>query len=285
MTPTEAPSIGNESGACQLGKTAEVYNRLLACLLPERCANCGAVPARGLCQPCRSGLRPVPTPCRGCGLAQPVARCPREGARWSVSSVVAPLRYESPLDGYIHALKFLSHRRMGRALGLVLAEILRAEEILGAVSALIPVPLHAERLRQRGFNQAYEIARPIAATMNLTLVTSGVKRSVPTQAQTLVDAYRRSTNVEYAFRAHGRFEGATIAIIDDVITTGATINSLARDLRRAGAADVHAWCLARVEPSLGSEEIVQHDADKDAHPHGSVVSEREEATHRIAIPD
>ena len=249
MTPTSAPSIGNASGACQLGKTARVYNRLLAYLLPERCANCRGVPARGLCPTCRAGLIPVPTPCRGCGLAEPVARCPREGASWSVSAVVAPWRYEYPLDRYIHALKFLSDRRMGRALGLLLAEYLKEDQTVGPVSALIPVPLHAKRLRQRGFNQAYEIARPIAAMRNLALLTSGVKRAVPTQAQTLVDAQRRKSNVACAFRVHRRLDGLTVAVIDDVITTGATVNSLARALRLAGAANVHVWAVTRAEPS------------------------------------
>jgi len=162
---------------------------------------------------------------------------------------MAPLRYEYPLDRYIHALKFLPDRRMGRALGLLLADHLATNGADASVSALVPVPLHRRRLLQRGFNQAFEIARPIASGTNLPLLVAGIHRRVSTQPQTLINAHKRNANVRSVFQVRRRLDGLTIAIIDDVITTGATVNSLARALRGAGATDVHAWAVARAPPS------------------------------------
>jgi ComF family protein len=161
---------------------------------------------------------------------------------------VSPLRYEYPLDQYIHALKFQSDRRMGRALGLVLAEQVKATGAAAAVDTLVPVPLHRKRLLQRGFNQAYEIAHPVASTAERSLLTAGIVRYLPTQPQSLVGARERAANVGEAFAVRRRLDGLRVAIIDDVITTGATVNSLARSLRRSGAVEVQVWAVARAAP-------------------------------------
>lgn len=241
-------SIGNEPGGCQLRSVAEVYDRALGHLLGECCPSCGEPAADGLCGGCRAAFSPVPDPCPGCGLGRPVAHCPRVTQDWCVAALVAPLRYEQPLDEYIHALKFLRQRRMGRALGLTLRDHLWGHETIERIDALVPVPLHGTRLRQRGFNQALEIARPIASATRVPLLSTAITRQVDTRPQTSLAASDRSTNMKAVFSARRRLDGMTVAIIDDVVTTGATVNALGRALLRAGASEVHVWAIARALP-------------------------------------
>lgn len=225
---------------------------MLRTLFPERCSNCGSPGGESLCGTCRRTLRTIRNPCPGCGLGKPVRRCPRVLIQpWLVSTMVAPLRYEPPLDGYLQALKFHHNRRMGRALGLLLAEHLMDSHNRGtSVDAIVPVPLHRQRLRGRGFNQALEIARPVAAASRFPVLSTGVRRCLRTPPQTLMQTSRRPANVRGAFDVRRRLNGLVLAIVDDVITTGATVNALALALHEAGAAEVHAWAVGRAPPAL-----------------------------------
>jgi len=213
--------------------------------LPERCQGCDAPAKGGLCQACLRELKPVRDPCPRCGLTRPVARCPRLTGEWWIGSIVAPFGYESPLIQHIHALKFLSARRMGRTLGLALVAQLRTRTALPSIDALVPVPLHRKRLLHRGFNQSVEIARGVAAQAGHPLLISGIARNLHTQPQTLLGAGPRHRNLRDAFVVRRRLDGMRLAIVDDVITTGATVNALAHALHEAGAHEVHAWAVAR----------------------------------------
>ena len=139
---------------------------------------------------------------------------------------------------------------MGRALGQLLAKVVENRGLSETVDALIPVPLHRRRLRERGFNQAFEIARPIATAAGLPLLIRGIHRCANTRPQSLLAAHERRRNLRGAFQTGRRFDGMDVAVIDDVITTGATVNALAASLRDAGAGEIHAWALARVEPGI-----------------------------------
>lgn len=214
--------------------------------MPERCQSCAGPAAAGLCVDCRGLVGRIDDPCPGCGLERPVRSCPCPGDGWCIADMVVPFHYEQPLVGHIHAMKFRPSRAMGRALGLLLTEVLQDRGSAAQVDALVPVPLHRKRLCQRGFNQAFEIARPVAAGTGLPLLTGGITRHAETQPQTLLAAEKRYRNVRGAFRIRRKLGGINVAIVDDVITTGATVNALAASLRDAGAGEVHAWALARV---------------------------------------
>ena len=177
--------------------------------------------------------------------------CPRPDEGWRIAGVTAPFHYESPLDRHIHTMKFRPSRPMGRALGQMLSEVIESRGLAGTVDALIPVPLHRRRLIERGFNQAYEIARPVAAATGLPLLIRGIRRQAYTRQQSLLAAHERHANVRGAFGADRSLEGMNVAIVDDVITTGTTVNALAASLREAGAGEIHAWALARVAPRSG----------------------------------
>jgi ComF family protein len=211
----------------------------------DRCAGCGGSlpPAAGLCGVCAAELPRLGTACAVCGLNLPVAHCPRRGAAWHVAAVVAPLVYRPPVDFYLHALKYRGRRTLGRALALTLAPAFAPAR--DTVDALVAVPLHAVRHRERGYNQAEELARTLAHEFGLPLLRRGVERRVPTASQTMASAHERRANVANAFAVRGDVRGLRLAIVDDVITTGATVNALAAALLAAGAARCAAWAVAR----------------------------------------
>ena len=214
---------------------------MLSTLFCEICPSCAGCTARGFCAVCDAQLRRVLAPCRGCGLALPVARCPRQSRAWRVERVVAPLHYAAPFDDYLHALKYRGARKLGRSFGLLLASALD----VGAVEALVPVPLHARRHAERGYNQAAEIARTVGAVHRLPVLLGGIRRVRADPPQTGQSAQARRANVAAAFVVERGVRGLRLAVVDDVITTGATVNSLAAALLAAGAAGCEAWAVAR----------------------------------------
>ena len=222
----------------------------IANLFPELCPRCRGATARGFCSGCSGDFTIVADACERCGLPRPVMHCPRLGAPWHVDSVVAPFRYSMPLHQHVQALKYRRARKLGRALGLLLAE--RLEPHRDGIDALVAVPMHARRVRQRGYNQAVEIARTVAGELGLPLLIRGIRRLSAAPPQTTLDASRRRVNLEGAFSIERAVEGLKLAIVDDVITTGATINVLARSLRAARARTPNAWAVARTLSEKGS---------------------------------
>ena len=216
---------------------------MLAGLFFEVCPGCAEASPAGLCALCAAGLPRVVDACERCGLAQPVASCPRRARPWHVERVIAPFRYAQPLDGHIHALKYRGARRLGRTLALATLEHVRT----GArdVDALVPVPLHPLRLRERGFNQAAEIARTLGRALELPVVLARVRRRGAQVAQAGRGAAERLENVAHAFAVERSFAGTRLAIVDDVLTTGATVNALAAALLAAGAVRCDVWAVAR----------------------------------------
>jgi ComF family protein len=216
-------------------------------LFAERCPACGLGSAGGFCRVCAGALPRIARACRRCGLAQPVTHCPRAQMAWDVEVVVAPFSYAPPLDHYLHALKYRGARDLGRAFALLLAAELAA---LGQVDALAAIPLHRARLRQRGYNQAHEIARVLARILGVPALGRGIVRRVATPAQAGQGARERRRGVTRAFRVARDLAGQSIAIVDDVVTTGATVNALAAELKAAGAARCVVIAVARTpEPA------------------------------------
>ncbi len=217
--------------------------RYLRRLFVERCPACGGPSAAGFCGVCSAEFARVPNPCRRCGLSLPAARCPRAQTRWDVDAVVAPFRYGPPLDHYVLALKYRGARLLGRAFALLLTPDLHG--LCSNLDALVAVPLHRSRRCERGFNQAQEIARTLSSTLRLPALERGILRPAATPAQTGQSAAERRAGIAAAFRVARNLEGARLAIVDDVVTTGATVNALARALRAAGAAQCVAVAVAR----------------------------------------
>lgn len=225
-------------------------DQLLAIVLPRRCALCGdPCAARCLCPGCEADLPWLGPACPGCGAplpagaAGPCGRCGRQ--RLPATRLWAALSYEYPVDRLVTAAKFHGQLHAARTLGELLALHVDRARPGAPPDLLVPVPLHRRRLGQRGYNQAVEIARPLAALTGATLAPALCERTRPTPKQSGLSAAARRRNLRGAFAARGRCDGARVAIVDDVVTTGSTAAALARALRAAGAADVEVWAAAR----------------------------------------
>jgi len=192
----------------------------------------------------------VAMPCSTCGLPRPVGRCPREVVAWHVDRVVAPFEYAPPIDAFLQALKFGKSRMLGRALALLVAPAVATGGDAPGAELLVPVPLHRRRLLARGYNQATEIARTLSAVLRAPLGPAVVRRAEAAAPQSRLRARERAANVEHAFKVDANLTGVRVAIVDDVITTGATVNALAAELKRAGAVRVEAWAIARTVRTL-----------------------------------
>jgi ComF family protein len=225
-------------------RLGRVYGALAARLLGEFCPRCSLPSAAGFCGACRADFPTVFEPCPRCGLPPGHAACPAAAAGWALNGVTAPFVYDAPLSDHLKALKYRRRRTLGRALGLLLAERL-LDAGARRVDALVPVPLHARRLRERSFNQADEIGRSLAAALGPCLLARGIARQRATPAQTGFGPAERRRHLEGAFAVTRELTGLRIAIVDDVLTTGATANALAAALREAGAAQVECWAVAR----------------------------------------
>jgi ComF family protein len=228
-------------------------------LAETRCAMCGrAVPAEagGLCPECRGAAEvcPAPEACPGCALplaeaAQGLCAACRETPRpWTRCIACGP--YDGSLRDMLLAYKFQARLDLGRALmETALAGFERgAARFPGfaACEALAPVPLHPRRLFARGFNQSLELSRLIAARHGLALLGDGLSRVRRTAPQMTLSRPERAENIRGAFAADARaVSGRRVLLVDDIMTTGATLEECARALTQAGAARVDVLILAR----------------------------------------
>jgi ComF family protein len=218
--------------------------------LPQRCELCAGHSGTDLvCRACTRGLPRIEAACPVCALPAPggatCGRCLAHPPPFDATT--SAYAYEFPVDRLVQAFKY--HGR------LALAEWC-AETIVTArmrVSAPVPahivaMPLAAERQRERGFNQAVEIARAVATRMGATLIDTGVRRTRATAPQAASPWEERTTNIRGAFACSIDLAGMNIAVVDDVMTTGATLAEFARTLKAAGAARVENLVVARTPP-------------------------------------
>jgi ComF family protein len=243
----------NALKTCQPSLLQQVYGSsksLIHGLFPATCLLCldpGQPPALELCRGCEDDLPRNAPSCGACAMPLPRAdaacgcRIPR---RAGFDAAFAPYRYEFPLVELIHRLKYGGQVAIARILGTVLARRL-LERGAPAVDALVPVPLHAAREARRGYNQAGEIARFAGEILGLPVLDRLALRLRPTEEQAALPASVRRVNVSGAFEALAGCAPPAVAIVDDVLTTGATAEALAGALKRAGCRRVEAWAVAR----------------------------------------
>ena len=200
-----------------------------------------------LCAPCRTELPYLARPrCPRCGLPTTggalCGRCLAEPPAFEAT--IAVFAYAFPADILVQGLKFRSEL----ALACLLADELYAEiHAVGAgtVDLIVPVPLHEFRLRERGYNQAMEIARGVASRLDIPLAALACERVRNTAAQLDLPRKQRRENVRGAFSCRQALDGKTVAVVDDVMTTGATLGEVAATLKKFGAARVVNWVVAR----------------------------------------
>ena len=229
---------------------------VLSVALAPACAACGTPldhPTRGpVCAACWHSILPLTPPlCDSCGdplptwriISVPLARCPRcRRGRRSVDRARAVGSYDGALRAIVHALKYEGRRSLARPLAELMKD--RGADVLVGSDCVVPVPLHPSRVRARGFNQAFDLARYLAVP-----VWPILRRVRATPTQTGLPAAQRHRNVRDAFALASRARlpaGMTAVLVDDVSTTGATLEACARVLKAAGVREVRALTAARV---------------------------------------
>lgn len=203
-----------------------------------------------VCIACLRDLPALPPACPVCAAPSPAGTvcgaCIAHPPRFD--RTIAVWRYTFPLDRLVLALKFHAGFSLAPFFARRLADRCRGACATDAPDLLIPMPLHRARLAERGFNQSVQIGRPLAGLLGLGLKTGGVTRARPTVPQTELDPRDRRRNVRGAFACDLDLSGRRVAVVDDVMTTGATLDEMARVLKAAGAAGVMNLVVARAYP-------------------------------------
>lgn len=222
---------------------ASLGRRAASLLFGGSCYLCRGAAHGILCESCDADLpRLGPAHCPRCALASPggavCGRCLTQPPAYDATS--AALAYAFPADVLVQALKFRGELALAPVLGEIVAHCLS-----GGADCIVPVPLSLERLRSRGYNQSLEIARRVAVLTGAHLAPGLCERRRDTAAQMDLPLEERAKNVRGAFHCPGIIGSATVAVLDDVMTTGATLDEIAATLKRAGATRVVNWVVAR----------------------------------------
>jgi len=231
---------------------ASLIERAFDLILPSCCAVCAA-PGHddlALCLRCHARL---PRPGNGCAVcARPLenegplicGRCQQAPPHYD--RTIALLQYKEPVDHLIIGLKFSARLAHARLLSTLFMDTLDDET---KPELLIPMPLHRQRLRERGFNQSMELARLISKQTGIPIDANSCSRTRNTEPQSTLSAKGKEKNVKNAFAVIQPIKAKHVAIVDDVMTSGHTVNELARTLKRAGISRVDVWVMARAAKS------------------------------------
>lgn len=229
-----------------------LLDRAVARLLPPTCVLCGAPGTFGLdlCVGCLADLPHNHHACSRCAHPLPwdpqatgvCGACQRQPPPQDASHV--PFLYQDAIPSLVVGAKFHGRLNLARLLGLCLARSLRQEGVTRP-DIIIPVPLHPQRMRERGYNQALEIARSLSRELAIPVDPSICVRLRDTTPQVGLEREERRRNVRGAFGVIRPVASRHVAILDDVVTTGGTAGEVARVLRQAGTARIDLWAVAR----------------------------------------
>jgi ComF family protein len=226
------------------------FKKYIAWFFPSSCILChfATNTSHDFCETCLQDLPILPQSCPRCAKTlTPLlcGDCLKKEPYFDATYVL--YSYQKAIAKLIMELKFHERLNHARLLGKQMAHAIQHQwyRHQPLPEMIIPVPLHARRLKERGFNQALEIARPIAKQLHIPLNITQCTRSLSTMAQAKLPAEKRALNIKNAFHIHGDLTGYHVAILDDVITTGHTINEFSKALKKAGARRIDVWCCAR----------------------------------------
>lgn len=217
-------------------------------LLPEQpCLLCGAASPHGVwCAACDAALPRLPEAhCPICALptwqGAVCGHCLRKPPHFS--HTVAAFAYAFPLAELLQAYKFGEQLQLAPALAAKIAC-----KITARPDCIVPMPLHSERLRERGFNQSLLLAQELGRKLGVPVLPDACQRVRNTAPQSSLTWRERGKNIRNAFTCSTELAGKHVAVVDDVMTTGASLNELAKALKQAGASEVSTWVVARTLP-------------------------------------
>lgn len=223
-------------------------------LYPNVCLHCNDTGEDGLdlCRRCYQGLPWIAHACKRCALPLPMNSSSVCGACSNrtlyFDHAFAPFQFEQFVREAVYQFKFNNRLNYGKLLAQLLGRYIQKQN-LAIPDVLIPVPLHGKRIRRRGFNQALEIARVLNKQINSSISVKDIQRVRETRAQMGLPAKHRHANVKDAFMLQASkspFKGQHVTVVDDVMTTGNTVNEIAKCIKNAGAERIEVWCIARV---------------------------------------
>jgi ComF family protein len=222
----------------------QVWRGLIDALFPPRCGGCQADGAVW-CEACQASLEYVcPPTCDRCGEPHTIGLCTKCRAQpLQIESIHSVVIFQDKVRHALHRFKYERLAGLAEPLGDLLADGWRARNL--TADWLVPVPLHAARQRERGYNQSELLARRLSQRVNVPYFASALTRTRVTAVQMTLDAAQRKANVAGAFAADARLRGARVIVIDDVCTTGATLDACAAALLAMGAASVTGLTVAR----------------------------------------
>ena len=226
-------------------------------IFKQNCVLCASQEANShaVCKPCLNALPWHPkTSCPQCGLASSGMVCGScLNSPPDFDAMISVFSYAFPVDAMMLRYKYGSMLNLGSTFGEFLAEKVNVENCLKNIDLIIPMPMHPQRLKERGFNQALEIAKVLTKNCKekldyTKLDYTSAERQTLTPPQASLPLKERVKNIKGAFKVSGDLSGKRIAIVDDVMTTGASLNELAKTLKKAGASHVECWVVARTLP-------------------------------------
>ena len=224
---------------------------LLDLLFPPRCISCKAANS-WLCQNCLSHISFITTPvCKRCGtplaVDAPVCKQCKNNPLQDIDGIRSASHFEdNPIRPAIHFLKYRNHKAVASVLATILADAYHYYQL--AADLIVPVPLYPSRLRERGYNQSELLAKAVRNILHLSVNTSTLQRTRQTKSQMTLGVNERHQNVADAFACSNLdLSGRKVLLIDDVCTTGSTLNACANALKKSGVASVWGLTLAKAD--------------------------------------
>lgn len=222
-----------------------IFNQFLANSTLCVCCNYHPNQKNGFCLGCYQDLPHLKTPCLHCGLPLIDGQfCTCKAEDWPFTACISAFSYQFPIKQLISQYK--NQARLALCLPMAQALVTQIRHLdLPLPQLLIPVPTHAQKLKQRGFNQSAELAKNLAQLLNIPVDLHSLQLAHQTNSQKQLSKQQRQHNTAHIYQLNKPISATHIAIIDDVITTGATTKSLAYLLREQGAKQIQTWTIAR----------------------------------------
>ena len=238
-------------------KIIKIKDKFLNELFPENysCYNCGEeiLPdnKNHLCKDCLSKIYLIKNPCKRCGVelnsfTNYCHNCKNKQRNFDLA--VCSAKYEGVATNLVYKFKYNAEKYISKVILNFMIETIKSAKFLKEVDFIIPVPLSQERLKERGFNQAEILSSLLAKELNIEHCCEAIKRVKATQTQTHLNKLERKENLKNAFAVaeKSKLKGKTVLVVDDIITTGATLDEISLVLKKAGVKKVYglAFCHA-----------------------------------------